>query len=156
MALLDSIDLNWTRDGDFSLGEDGDVKDTSEDYLLSLENQIRDLVKSSQGDWESDFQFGCDLDDFVGEPNIERTSLAIERRITSKILATQLVPERDLLVKVVPVHQTQVAVFVKVSCNSTPNNRLKFGESIVVSAVYDTMEKGLFFELENNTNKEPF
>ena len=40
MGFYDSIDLDWSWDGDFDTGDDNDLKDTSDDYIRSLETPL--------------------------------------------------------------------------------------------------------------------
>jgi hypothetical protein len=114
------------------------------------------LVKSEQADWESDPHFAADLFEFIGEPNTREIGRKIEERLRLRISGIGLISERDLKIKVVPVHINQIAIFIKVAANATPNNKLKIGEPIVLTFVYDTMERGIFFALPNTSNTEPF
>ena len=50
MADYDSIDLDFTWDGDYVVGIDGDLGDTSKDLLQSLENEVRDILKAEFND----------------------------------------------------------------------------------------------------------
>jgi len=59
--LFDANDIDFSWDGDFLIDSTGSLADTSDDWLRSLVNQVRDLVKSEQGDWESDPNFAADL-----------------------------------------------------------------------------------------------
>jgi hypothetical protein len=154
--LGDAVDLDFDFSGDFLLGSDGDLADTADDYLRSLVNQIRDLVKSEQSNWESDPQFAADLFEFIGEPNTRAIGKKIEDRLRLRITGIGLVPERDLKIKAVPVHIHQIAVFIKISATATPDNKLTQGEPIVLTFVYDTMEQGIFFQLPNTNVSEPF
>ena len=145
MANYDTIDLDFTWDGDFVKGLDGDLGDTSDDFIRSLMNEIRDLVKSDFGDWEKDPHFAADLNDFKGEPNTKKTGKTIEERVKSRITSAPLVQGQDVQVKVVPVHVNQILIAIRIQAIATPGNSLKLGEPIVVSFLYDSTEHDIFF-----------
>lgn len=156
MGNYNSVDLDFSWDGDFIIGKDGDLGDTSDDHLRALVNDIRDCVKSELGDWEKDPQFACDLAEFRGEANTRATGKAIENRVKSKIASIGLVKSEDLQVRVVPVHINQVAVMIKVSAIATSDNHLQVGEPILVNFVYDTTEHDIFFLPPNLNTNDPF
>lgn len=149
MALYDSIDLAWTWDGDYVLGDNGDIDDTSSDYIISLVQEIQTIVKGELGDWEKSPNICADLCDFNGEPNTKNTGSKIINRITSKIVSNGLVKSEDLQVKVVPIGTNQVLVSIRVQATPTPNNSLQLGQPVVVSLVYDSVENNIFFLPDN-------
>jgi hypothetical protein len=149
----DNVDADFTWDGDYTIGQDGDLGDTADDYIRSLINEIRDLVKSDFGDWSKDPSFAGDLTDFNGEPNTRETGKRIEDRIKSRITAVQLVNAQDLFVKVTPVHVNQVLITIRVQAVATSKNSLKVGEPVVLALVYDSTEHSIFFLPPVQTNK---
>lgn len=144
MSLYDSIDLLWTWDGDFATGDDGDIKDTKEDALLSLRQEIATVVKSEIGDWESDPAIGATLSDFLGEPNSRENGEAIESRISIKLVETGVVQREDVDVKVTPVSVHQVMIMINVVVVGTTANKMT-ANTVSVNLLYDTMENNLFF-----------
>lgn len=156
MGLFDANDIDFSWDGDFLIDSTGSLADTSDDWLRSLVNQVRDLVKSEQGDWESDPNFAADLSEFIGEANTREMGKKIEQRIRSRIVNIGLVPTQDLNIRVVPIHVNQLAVFIKISCTPTANNKLVLGEPVIVTFVFDTMEHSIFFTLSNTSTTDPF
>ena len=153
MANYDTVDADFTWDGDYTVGQDGDLGDTADDYIRSLVNEIRDLVKSDFGDWQKDPSYAGDLTDFNGEPNTRETGKRIEDRVKSRITAAQIVTAQDLFVKVTPVHVNQVLITIRVQAVATSRNSLKVGEPIVVALVYDSTEHSIFFLPPVQTNK---
>ena len=154
MALYDSIDLDWTWDGDFIEGEDGDIKDTAEDYITSLHNEIRTVIRSEYSDWQAHPVLGCNLSDFRGEANTRKTAEAIKARIISRLVAAGAVRQEDVFVRVIPVHAHQVLIIIRINTTPTVNNSLEPGEPTVVAFTYDSLEDSVFFlppsQLERN------
>lgn len=149
----DTVDADFSWDGDYIVGDDGDLKDTSDDYIRSLTNEIRTLVKSNFGDWSADPSFAADLSDFNGEPNTRATGKRIEERIKSRLTSITIVQSSDLNVRVTPVHVNQVLVTIRVECVATSKNSLEPGEPVVVALVYDSTEHSIFFLPPVNTGK---
>jgi len=145
MAIYDSVDLFWSWDGDFGIGTDGDVRDTGEDYLLSLIQEIHTVVKSEIGDWEGDPMVGATLSDFIGEANTRENGKKLEDRVRYKLIEAQVVRQDDLSVRVVPVSIHQVMIMINVVVVATTENKLNVGDQVNVNLLYDTMENGLFF-----------
>jgi len=145
MAIYDSNDLFWTWDGDLAVGKDGDIKDTSDDLLLSLQQEIATIVKSELGEWEAEPLLGCTLSDFLGEPNTRENGEAIENRIRIKLVETNIVQREDLGVRVVPTGPHQLMIMINVSVVATGNNQLTVADPVSVNILYDTMENNLFF-----------
>jgi hypothetical protein len=145
VALYDSIDLKWTWDGDYCIGDDGDLGDTKEDYLLSLVQEIHTVVKSEIDDWVSNPLLGATLSDFLGEANTRELGQRIQDRIRQKITDISLVNSGDLSVRVEPISVSQVAIMINVLVVATENNKLTIGEPVSVNLLYDTMENNLFF-----------
>lgn len=143
----DSIDLDFTWDGDLILDENQDLKDTSYNLLASIQNEIFSTIKSDIKDWREDPSIGADLGDFVGEPNTSVTGKAIQDRIKSSL--SYLVSPNDLAVRVVPVGVNRVMVTLTLQVIATPENGLRAGETINVSFLYDYFERGVFVPLSD-------
>lgn len=152
IALYDTVDLDWTWDGDFLRGNDGDLQDTSDDFIRSLENEIQSIVKSSTGDWFLHPARAADLSDYVGEPNTRKTGEVIQDRVKAALINSGVVQPHDLSVRVVPVGYHEVMIRISVNAISTPNNRLVVGTPVIATLLYDTMENGIFF-LPTNENE---
>lgn len=145
MSNYDSVDLDWTWNGDFLIGQDGDFADTSDDYLRSLVNEIQTIVKSDYGDWLKQPALGAGLSEFKGEPNSRETGKAIENRLISKLTSSNLLRKNDIQVRVTPVHVNQVLIIIRVQADASPGNSLTLGQPIVVNALYDSSENDIFF-----------
>lgn len=143
----DSIDFDFTWDGDFVLDTQGDLKDTSEDRLLSIRNEIFTIVKSSLGDWREDINVGADLDDFVGEPNNRSTAAGIQTRLESAL--SELINLGDLNIQVTPVSIYKVLISLTLEILPTAENGLRAGTTISTTFLYDYLEKGVYVDLED-------
>ena len=154
MANYDSIDLEFTWDGDYILGDDGDLKDTSEDYLQSVKNEIHSVLRSELNDWEVSPTFAASISEFRGEPNNEATARAIEERVRSRISDLGLVKQSDLAVRVVPVGIHQVMIVLTINATSTPGNSLNLGEALGITFLYDTLEDSVFYLEDSKQEKE--
>ena len=153
MAIYDSIDLDWTWDGDYLIDDQGDVKDTSDDLLKSLITEVTTICKSETLDWEKNISVGANLSDFQGEPNVRETGKAIEQRIKSKIVDLNIVQSGDITVKVIPVHIHQILVNILITAQPTSRNKLGYGERLRVSLAYDTIENSVFFLLDETPSR---
>jgi hypothetical protein len=142
----DSIDLDMSWDGDLILDKSKDLKDTSDDMLLSFQNQIFKRVKSDLKDWRDEPQIGAGLGDFVGETNITEIGKLMEDRIRASLL--DIVNSNDLEVRVVPIGPHRVLVNLRVQVLATPANGMRSNEQITVSFIYDYFERGVFVPLE--------
>lgn len=154
MANYDSLDLDVTWDLDYIPDEDGDLKDTSEDLLLSLKHEIATVVKSEAFDWEKDITLGANLSDYTGEPNTRETGEALQNRVKSAITNQGIVQNQDLTVRVIPVHAHQVLIMIRVAAEASPGNNLVPGQQLELDLIYDTFENGIFFLLDNTLEKQ--
>lgn len=142
----DSIDLDFTWDGDFLTDQQGDLKDTSEDFLLSFRNEIFTVVKSDLKDWREEPGVGTGLGDFIGEPNVSDTGKSIEQRVRSAL--TVIANSSDIDVRVIPVGVHKVLITITIQVLATPANGLVAGEALSVSFLYDYFERGTFVPLD--------
>jgi hypothetical protein len=146
-SLYDSVDLDFTWDGDYIIDSSGDLKDTSDDYLKSIQNEIFSIVKSSVGDWKEDPQLGADLDDFIGEPNDRNTAANMKARLQSSL--TQVVNAKDLSVRIVPVHLHKVLIIINLEVIPTAQNKMRGGNSVTINFLYDYFEKGVYVDIDD-------
>lgn len=145
MGVYDSIDLDWSWDGDIDTGDDNDLKDTSDDYIRSLENEIMTVMKADFGDWQLNPTYAASLSDYQGEPNTRQTGESIRNRTENALVDSGLVENSDLNVRVTPVGYHEVLIMIQILAVSTPGNRLELGTPVVINLLYDTIEKGIFF-----------
>ena len=145
----DAIDLDWQWNGDYAIGDDGDLKDTSYDTIQALVQEIQSLIKSKFKDWKATPTFATNLQQFKGEPNTRETGKAIQERVFSIITNHNIVRAGDLAVRVIPVHMHQVAILIRISAMATPDNSLVLGEPISIVLIYDSVEDGIFYVPES-------
>jgi len=140
MGNLDTVDLDWTWEDDYVVGYDGDIGDTSDDHLRSLENEIATISKASLLDWEKDPTLGCQLSDYVGEANTRETGKSIENRVKYQLIAAGIVRPEEISVRVTPIGIYRVMIMIQVLTLATANNRLVPGDSLTVTLAFDTIE----------------
>jgi hypothetical protein len=127
------------------MGDDHDLRDTMDDGLQSLMQEVHTICASSLKDWEIYPNKGANLSDFVGEANNRSTGDAIHDRLRLALVASGTVIEEDLQIKVIPVHIYRVLVIIKIDAVSTPLNKLTPGQGIMTRLVFDFMEQNMFF-----------
>jgi hypothetical protein len=154
MSSYDAIDLEWTFDGDFAIGKDGDLKDTSYDTIQALIQTIQSIIRSKFKDWKEHPTFATNLQEFRGEPNTREVGKRIEQRVFSALVNHNIVRPEDLTVRVVPIHIHQVGIFIRISALATPQNSLELGEPIVVATIYDSVEDSVFYVPENQLERD--
>ena len=142
-SIYDDIDLRFVND--FLLGSDGDLKDDSEDTLLSLIDQCHDIMASALGDWELYPNRAASLDQFIGEPNNKTTGERIHDRVRIALTSSGVVSEDDLEIKVIPVHIHRVLIILSIFVIATPLNKLSRTASIKISYVFDSAEQQIYF-----------
>ena len=154
MSNLDSNDLAWSWDGDFDVGPDGDIKDTSSDLISSLETEIRTVIRSEFGDWEKHPVLGCNLSDYRGQPNTRSTAHSIEQRITSRLVATGILKKEDISIRIIPTAQSEVLIMLRIAAAATANNRLEIGQQLELNFLYDSLEDSIFFLPTNQLERD--
>jgi hypothetical protein len=140
----DATDLRFGWSGDYALGEDGDLADTSDDGLESLRQELQTIAKSEINDWAVYPTYAATLSDYVGQPNTRPTANALHDRLRTAIIANGIVLESDLDIKVIPVHIHKVLIYIRVNATPTAFNELK-DNRVVVSLLFDFTEYGIFF-----------
>jgi len=144
MSDYDSIDLEFTWDGDYAIDDDGDIRDTSYDYLQSIRNEVANIVRSELLDWEREPTIGANLSDFLGEPNTREMGQLIQDRVKTALIAAGIVLSEDVSVRVIPVGVYKVMIAISILAIATTNNQLDISDPIVVSTIFDSTEQGLF------------
>ena len=154
MGDYSAIDLQWEYDGDFAVGKDGDLKDTSYDEIQALIQDVQSIVRSKFKDWKAHPSLAANLNEFRGEPNTRETGKRIEERVSSVLINHNIVQPGDLNVRVVPVHIHQVAIFIRIAALATPQNSLVLGQPVIVTLIYDSIEDSVFYIPENKLEEE--
>lgn len=154
MANYDSIDLDWTWDGDYVIGEDGDIGDTRADLLKSFLNELHTVLRSEFDDWQEHPNLATNLSEYRGEPNVREVAVDMQQRIVARIAAVGVARAEDLNVRIVPVGKAQVLTIIQVNAMSTPGNNLTVGQPLVVSFLYDSLEDSIFFMEESKAEHD--
>jgi len=154
VANYDSIDLDWTWDGDFILGKDGDLKDTEDDLLRSLLNEIHTIARSEFNDWQMHPNLGANMSEFRGEPNSREVGEAMRSRFKSRLVAAGILRSEDVSVRVIPVGRHQALIMLNVEATATSGNNISIGEPVVVTFLYDTLEDSVFFLEESQITRD--
>jgi hypothetical protein len=136
-GLYDAVDFKWSDDGDFCLGDDGDLADTSEDQIQSLRQEILSICKSNVRDWFFAPRYAAELTEFVGQPNRPNTAAEIKARLFSALTLNRVVAQRDLYVRVVPVRHDAVMCVIGVEAIATENNSLASNGTVTICFMLD-------------------
>lgn len=148
-SIYDSVDLDFSWDGDFIVDDRGDLKDSSDDLLRSIKTEILTVVKSALGDWREDTSVGAGLDDFVGEQNSRETAEGIKLRLTSSL--SSIVNTSDLTLRMVPVNVYKILILMTLEVLPTVENRLQAGATISATFLYDYVENGIYVDFNQQS-----
>lgn len=143
-SIYDDIDISFDWNGDLELSS-GDIKDTSDNSLQSLLDQIHIICASALEDWEIYPNKGAGLNDFVGEPNTRYMGDRIHDRLRIALTSAGIVSEEDLEIRVVPIQIYKVLILIRIDAIATAFNPLNIGEKLQTALVFDTLEQGVFF-----------
>ena len=109
------VDLHFTEAGDFTLGENGDIKDTTGIPYRGFIQRVLTRVMASKGDWILEPLLGVSLNSFVGQPNTKATATKIRDRIVGELLKEDLIRGSELLVDIFPIANNAIAIAVIIS-----------------------------------------
>jgi len=138
----DRNDLAWSYRGDWLISHDGDLRDTFDDPLRSLYEEVRDVLKSEVGDWRIYPEIGAGLPDFVGEPNNKRTAEAIKTRVIAALTRNGLVASNDLKVMYAPMDIDKLLIRISITVAQTAANR--GSNSLGITLGYSYAENQVF------------
>lgn len=111
MARFNKInDLYWSNDGDFVLGDNGDLEDTKWDAYRGFIQRVLTRMMSSRGDWSLQSTVGAGLGAFVGRPNTQEIGLEVQQRVYAELQQEDLLMGRELQVQVFPTSATSIAI----------------------------------------------
>jgi len=144
-AVYDDLDIAFGWSGDLELGDDADIKHTSDDGLQSILDQIHSVCASMFEDWEVYPNRGAGYDDFIGEANTRYLGDRIHDRTRLALTGAGIVAAEDLQVRVVPVHIHKVLILIRIDAIATPYNQLAEGEHLQTALVFDSLEQQVFF-----------
>lgn len=144
-SYYDAVDAAWSWNGDFLLGDQGDIKDTMYDTLQSIVDQVSIICSSSFGDWAIYPSRGAGIDDFVGEANNRTTANKLHDRIRISLTSMGIVNENDLKVNVIPVSMHKLLIVIYIDAISLGSNTLENEGPLKVALVFDTSQRQVFF-----------
>ena len=131
-----SIDLHWCQDGDFRLGNNGDIKRaTTRDGRVSTQIIVKRL-QSSRGDWIIRPELGATIERFAGQPNTAETGERIKAEVKRALMECGIVSPEKIFVDVVPTCPTIITILVygKIVASNVP---------LAVQIEYDLRENKL-------------
>jgi hypothetical protein len=118
----DRIDLFWSRSGDFALGSDGDLADTSSNILWSFRQECMTRIQASLGDWALHPSIGADLDSIQGESNSPEIAERGKTLIIGALSYGGFCDSGDVSVRYVPVDRETIMYDITVSVAPTDEN----------------------------------
>jgi len=139
----DKVDLYWTFEGDFLVGPNGDLYDTSVDPLRSLVQEVKTRLKSEQQDWGFFPRVGAGISELIGEPNNRENAENGKAKIISALSRDGLVDASDISVKYVPVTRESILYRLSIAVASTAGN---YGtEHVQINLLYNYTDNNLHF-----------
>ncbi len=134
------IDLYWTLDGDLSLGEAGDLRDTKFDEFRSLWQEVRTRCRSSFKDWALHPRLGANLDELLGNANNRATAEEGKTRIIAALTLGGFLPKKIIRVRYLPIGRHRLLYDITVTVSDPGSGRSRM---LKTQLVYDTDEQGL-------------
>lgn len=138
------IDLFFSIGGDICI-ENGDVKDTSgAEILRSDKQELREIIRSTQGDWSLDVELGANTDNYLGQLNTLQTGENMKKSIINAIARDKTFDLEDIIVTVVPVSYTSILARIDMFIGDEFKTNL---DEVTISStfLYDTSTKGITF-----------
>lgn len=111
-------DLAMTEKGDLIVGANGDLLLRRGNECLA--DQILFRLKTIRGDYLLEPGCGASLENFVGQPNTERTGAALELAARHALTHDGFLLASDLSVRCVPLSETEVALLLDVFGEDEP------------------------------------
>lgn len=127
------VDVYFTDDGDFRLGEDGDIEDTRLDHYRGMLQRVFTRIKSRKGEWATQPSVGAGLSAVMGKPNTPETGALLRNLITTELTADDLLRPGEFQVDTFPISQHLIGAAVVV----TPP---RSGGQVVLTFTYDTRD----------------
>lgn len=108
------IDIYWSTEGDFALGNRGDLKSTVDVQSRTLIQKVFKRLMSSPGDWAMAPDIGVNWERILGQPNKAETGRLLETMISSELIRGGLLSPSEFTATVFPVGQRELAVLLKI------------------------------------------
>lgn len=126
------VDLDFTPEGDLSLGFNGDLLVARDAEVVQQEVLFR--LKTVKGDWILEPRCGADLELRIGDPNNQTTALRIRDQVEEALTHDGYLRGELLDILVVPLNPQELAIYVLLD--------LEGDEATIVSATLD-LKQGL-------------
>ena len=133
-------DLRWTWNGDFVIGNQGDLMDTSAHELLSFIQEVKTRVRSDLYDWKLHPSLGASLSDLIGELNNKEIAERGKARIISALVRDGFVGARFIKVNYIPIDQNHLMYRLSIVIPDMVQ-----GEEIELNLLLDTNEFEILF-----------
>ena len=140
--VYDNIDFFWSFDGDLSLDDNSDIRDTSYDRLRSIRQVIETIVKSDKGDWRLQQNLGGNLSTFVGEKNSRALGDRIRKQLISAFMIDGIFDISDLTIKIVPLSIS--TILIRVELYFLSNERVKESNKLNLTFAYDYVDNNVY------------
>lgn len=133
----DSVDCFWSSRGDYCI-DAGDIKDTENDPLRSLYQELRTRQGSDQGDWSLNPNLGSSISDFIGYPSNKQTAESIKTRLIACLTRDGYINSNDIEIKYIPISNNTIMFRTKIYVQPT----LKNGNSeyLILQGLYNSEE----------------
>lgn len=109
------IDIYWSTEGDFVLGNRGDFKSTEDLQSRTLIQKVLKRLMSAPGDWRMAPEIGVSWGKAIGEPNNAKTGALVQRMVSSELARGGLLSASEFTVTVFPVSKKELAVLLQIS-----------------------------------------
>lgn len=129
MGEYSEIDLKFSNDGDLTLGEPLLDEDGNEilnehgrpikDFKLtenteSLEQDIRNRVRTNSPEWKLHSSIGGNLEDIIGQKNTRKTAELGANKIMQTLTYDKRIARDDISIKPVPTAHDEVTFFLQI------------------------------------------
>ena len=130
------VDLYWSDEGDFVLGDNNDLRDTQNDAYRGLIQRVLTRIKSRKGDWGLQESIGAGVTAVVGTPNTAETGARLKFLIQNELMVDDLLRPGEFIVDVFPASKSIIAVAVVI----TPP---RSGSQVILTFSYDLRDNRL-------------
>jgi len=140
--IYDRTDYFFSYDGDFAVGPDKDIMDTSYDPLRAAHQEILSRIRSDKGDWVYNPAIGATLSRFVGMPNTQETANAMRQAMLASLQYDNTVDISDVKIQIVPVAFDMVAIRIELAYIRTRQNANS--SPVTLTFLYDYQDNNVY------------
>lgn len=102
-------------DADFSVGSDGDIRDTSFDLARTYYQEARTRGRSEFQDWVLHPSLGANLSELIGKANNKLTAEEGKSRLMAAMVYGGFLRREQVSIRYIPVSKHELVYFIKVS-----------------------------------------